>query len=116
MTLRGFRLDGQDRLNDLVSLHGSCSGLTLEDIQFYGFRHNGVVLHGCNGSPEQPVLLRRLCIAPSHPANSAIFLNADHEEANRHIRILDCRLEGLYPDAVRIHGSAQDLELTRNRE
>ena len=73
--MRGFRLDGQDRINDLVSIHGSSAGLTLEDMEFYSFRHNGVVLQGCNGSPEQPVLLQRLCIAPSHPAQ--------HEEVDR---------------------------------
>lgn len=116
LTLKGFKLDGQDRVNDLVSLHGSSEGLRLEDLHLSGFRHNGVVLHGCRGSEEQPITLQCLYIAPSRPAKSAVLLEANEEEANRHICILDCCFKGSYPVAVRLHGPACDIELSRNRE
>jgi serine/threonine protein kinase len=116
LTLKGFRLDGQDCVNNLVSLHGSSAGLLLEDLHLYGFRHNGVVLHGCKGSGEQPVTLQRLCIAPTRLNDSAVLLETDEGEANQHIRILDCCFEGRHPVAVRLNGPALDIELNRNRE
>jgi hypothetical protein len=116
LTMERFTLDGQDRVNDLVSLTGSSAGLTLEDLDLHGFRQNGVVLHDCNGSEEQPITLQGLRIASTRPASSAVFLEAREGETNSYIRILDCCFEGPYQVAVRLHGPARELELSRNRE
>jgi hypothetical protein len=116
LTLRGFELDGQRRINDLVSLAGPSAGLILEDLDLHGFREYGVVLHDCSGSSEQPITLQRLRIAPAQLANSAVFLEASEGEVNHHIRVLDCSFEGTYQVAVRLQGPARDIELSRNRE
>ncbi len=116
LALAGFTLDGQDRVNNLVSLVGPSAGLTLEDLDLHGFRKNGVVLRDCSGSGKHPITLQRLRIATVGPANSAVFLEAREGEANSHIRILDCFFEGPYQVAVRLHGPARDLDLSRNRE
>jgi hypothetical protein len=116
LTLKGFTLDGQDRVNDLVSLTGPSAGLTLEDLDLHGFQQNGVVLHDCSGREEQPITLQGLHIASIRPASSAVFLAAREGEANSYIRILDCFFDGPYQVAVRLLGPARDLELSRNRE
>jgi serine/threonine protein kinase len=115
LTLKGFTLDGEDRVKDLVSLAGPSAGLTLEDLHLQGFQRNGVVLRHGTGTAEQPVTLQRLRIKPVRAAASAVAFEALGGESNRHVRVLDCRLEGPYQSAVRLGGPATDIELRRNR-
>jgi serine/threonine protein kinase len=115
LTLKGFTLHGEDRVQDLVSLAGPSSGLTLEDMQLQGFQRSGVALHHCTGTDKLPVTLQRLRIVPVRAASSALSFEAGSGESNRHVRILDCRLEGPYQSAVELRGPAADIELKHNR-
>ena len=115
LTLTGFTLHGEERVQDLVSLAGPSAGLTLEDMQLQGFRRNGVVLHHCTGTDKLPVTLQRLRIVPVRAASSALAFEAGSGESNRHVRVLDCRLEGPYQAAVELRGPAADIELKHNR-
>jgi serine/threonine protein kinase len=115
LTLKGFTLHGEERVQDLVSLAGPSAGLTLEDMQLQGFCRNGVVLNHCTGTDKLPVTLQRLRIVPTRAAASALALEAGSGESNRHVRVLDCRLEGPYQSAVELRGPAADIELKHNR-
>jgi serine/threonine protein kinase len=42
VTLKGFTLDGEDRVEVLISLAGPSAGLTLDDMHLRGFRRHGV--------------------------------------------------------------------------
>ncbi len=115
LTLKGFTLHGEERVQDLVSLAGPSAGLTLEDMQLQGFRRNGVVLHHCIGTEKLPVTLQRLRIVPVRAASAALALVAGSGESNRHVRVLECRLEGPYQAAIELRGPAADIELKHNR-
>jgi serine/threonine protein kinase len=73
--LRNFALDGRDRLDELISVSGTCPGLVLEDLRLTGFRVRGVALQRCVDDANRPVELRRLDVPPGRPVtDDARFL------------------------------------------
>jgi serine/threonine protein kinase len=113
--LSGMTLDGQDRVQQLVVLTGSCPGLTLAQLHLTGFRQTALTLRGCTGAEDRPITLEQLRIAPAHAAESALALEAPADERTQHVRLRDCRLEGPYRAAVVFSGPATDVVLTGNR-
>jgi serine/threonine protein kinase len=115
LRFKGLTFDGQDHVKDLIALSGSCPGLVLEDTTFKGFTRSAVCLHGCTGSADQPVTLERLRAKPTRSAASAFLFEGRADEGNRHVRVLDCRLEGPYQAAVLFAGPAGEIEFRHNR-
>ncbi len=115
LTIKGFVFDGQDRVQDLIVLSGSCPGLTLEDLHLKGFQRSALVLHDCKGSSDQPVSVYRVRVAPTREAATALAFDAQTEDGNAHIVVADCRFEGPFQAAVAFAGPASEVEFKHNR-
>ncbi len=115
LTVRGFVLDGQDRVQNLVVLSGSCPGLTLEDLHLKGFQRSALCFRDCKGSGDLPVSVHRVRVTPTREALSALAFDAQGEEGNANVVVSDCRFEGPYEAAVTFAGPATEIEFKRNR-
>src|SRR5262249_38611053 len=97
LRIRGFTLDGQGRVKDLVILSGVCPGFTMEEVQLRGFTHYGLFLFNCEGRADKPVHLARLKIVRSNPREVGMFFDAlpkVREGVNQHIVVEESRVEG----------------------
>ncbi len=115
LRVRNFTLDGRELVRHLVTLSGPCPGLTLEDVRLRGFRSSAVHLTNCTGDAEAPVLLRRLHAAPARESEAGVLLEAYPDQACRHVRVADCRLDGPCQAGVAVAGPVADVELSGNR-
>jgi serine/threonine protein kinase len=117
--LKGFVLDGQDHVNDLVVLRGKCPGLVLENLQLKGFTRSAVALHNCAApGNDLAIRLQGLRATTTMQAPSALAFHVDPKAAlpqNRNILICDCRLEGPFKSAIEFAGAVQDLKFMNNR-
>jgi hypothetical protein len=113
--LKGFVLDGEERVRDLVTLSGGCPGLTLEDLDLHGFVGGAVQLARCTGTEDQPVTLQRLRIRPAKGGEAALAFTGGPGQASRNVLIRDCRFEGPCRAAVQLAGPVTDVRLVRNR-
>jgi serine/threonine protein kinase len=117
--LKGFLLDGQERVNELITLSGSCRKLILDDLDLQGFKETGVALWNCTGNGEaEPVVLRRIRLAAREEIKSAVSFSANQNVIpayNQAIQVIDCRFEGPFGSAVRIAGPVLDLKCRGNR-
>jgi hypothetical protein len=95
-----------------VTLSGPCPGVILEDVRLRGFRASAVHLTNCTGGEGNPVVLRRLHVAPTREAGAALLLEAYPDQACRRLRVSDCRLEGPAHAGVLIAGPVDDVELS----
>jgi serine/threonine protein kinase len=119
LTVKGFTLDGEGRLDDLAVLFGQCPDLILEDIHFQGFKRSAVDILHCAGSTEQPVILKGLRAIVGTKAEAALLFGFRESivkpRGNEHIRVSDCILAGPYQTAVELIGPEQDIEFRSNR-
>jgi serine/threonine protein kinase len=119
LAVKGFALDGENRLDDLVVLFGECPGLTLESVECQGFKHSAVNILHCTGTAERPVALMGLRATTVNKAEAALLFN--HRESitkphgNDHIRVSDCVFVGPFSAAVELIGPERDLEFRGNR-
>jgi serine/threonine protein kinase len=117
--LKGFDIDGQDRVPDLVVLSGRCPGLVLEDLHLKGFTHSAVSLRNCTASTSSaPVTLHKVRITSSKITPAALDFQVNSRVApglNRDVVVADCRLEGPFQAAVDIAGPVNNLEFRHNR-
>src|SRR5262249_21596645 len=58
--LRGFTIDGNNQVADLVRLTGRVPGVTLSKLQFKGFKRAAVQVRNCQGDMNQWVVLSDL--------------------------------------------------------
>ena len=110
LRIKGFILDGLDRIPTLVVVSGNCPGTTLDGLHFQGFQQCAVIFDRAAGTSDEPVSLTNSRIAPATSKPSALRF----EEAY-HVHISDNRLEGPYQAAIALNGPTTNLEFTRNR-
>jgi serine/threonine protein kinase len=115
LRLKGFHLDGRDRLARLVVLEGTCPGLTLEDVTLTGFAGSGLTLSDCQGEDVRPVSLDRLRTVGGPSAAAGLSFEAGPGQVNGHVRVRDGRFEGPCPALVRVDGSLGPVAFHRNR-
>jgi serine/threonine protein kinase len=117
LRLKGFIFDGQNRVPDVITLTGSCPGLSLEDVQLINFSRYGVAAWNCYGRPDARVTFSRVRIVGGGDKPSAVYLHARTSmPPNQHLTFSDCRLEGPYKSgAVVIEGPTQDIQFKGNR-
>jgi serine/threonine protein kinase len=115
LTIRGCVLDGQDRVQNLIVLSGSCPGLTLEDLHLKGFRRSALCFRDCQGGNELPVSVHRVRVTPTRESASALAFEGRPEDGNANIAVADCRFEGPFQAAVTFSGPASEVEFKRNR-
>jgi hypothetical protein len=98
LTVRGFILDGGDKVNQVIMLHGNCPGLKLENLKIKGFKEAGVLVTNCAGTSERPVTLSRLTfIADGQPKDAGVLFkyapNIKDPPRNQHINVHKCTIE-----------------------
>jgi serine/threonine protein kinase len=117
--IKGFTIDGDNRVPDLIVVTGRCPGLTLEDVQLQGFQHSGVTLWDCSGerAPEGEIILKSVRVLAYKKADCALRMSSDPWGAagNEYLTVTDCRFEGPYQAAVKIDGPLTDVRFRRNR-
>src|SRR5262249_34853349 len=119
--LKGFILDGKDRVHDLIVLSGPCSGLVLEDNWLQGFKRSGVVTWNCQGrSDKELVTLKGIrTISTKKETDSALIFNANpkiNPPVNQFITVQECRFEGPYRKAaVQLASPMLSVEFRHNR-
>jgi serine/threonine protein kinase len=95
LVVRGFVLDGGDKVEQIISLHGNCPGLKLEDLQIKGFKKSGILITNCAGTSERPVVLSRLAFFAEGPKRDSGLLfryvrENQEPPKNKHIKVQNC--------------------------
>jgi hypothetical protein len=103
LTIQHLVLDGGDRANEVVRLHGNCPGLKLDDLKIKGFKQSGVLITNCGGTPEKPVSLLHLRFFADNKQRDAgiAFKHVDgwaNPPQNQHIIVQSCYFEGQFKD------------------
>jgi eukaryotic-like serine/threonine-protein kinase len=99
LKVRGFIMDGDNKVEEAVSLHGNCPGLKLEDLKIKGFTKAGVLVTNCAGTTERPVTLSRLTFIGEGQQKEAGLLFSfakaiKDPPLNQHIKVQKCTFEG----------------------
>jgi serine/threonine protein kinase len=97
--IKGFTLDGEDRLEILVNLFHRCPGVTLEDLKLQGFKKYGIWVTNCEGGPERPVEFKRLEFLTTQKGQTALFFSIepgirDLIAQDRYFAFHDCTFAG----------------------
>jgi hypothetical protein len=98
--LKGFLLDGDNRLDSLVVLFDHCPGTTLEDLTFQNFKHSGCHVTNCAGgaAPDRHLFLLDLTFVTTRPDQAGIFLTISDRIPdllkNRYITVRNPQLKG----------------------
>jgi serine/threonine protein kinase len=117
LTIKGFRLDGQGRVNTLIQVTGPAAGLILEELHCRGAAQP-LALQDAWGSTDRPITLRSLRFQGAPGGEIAIRLqttSADRASATRAVTVQLCRFEGPYQAAIAIAGPTRDLEIRECR-
>jgi hypothetical protein len=119
-SLKGFTFDGENQVDDLLTVTGLCPGLRLENLELRNFRRRAVTLFNCSGRGDAPITLSQTRIVGDWKVKrTALAIQsrpvAGYLPTNRQIVIQDCRFEGLFDVVVLLDGSVLDLTLVRNR-
>ena len=117
--LKGFTLDGDNRVDDLVALFGRCPGLTLEDIYCQGFKRSAVNISHCSGRSDRPVSLLGLRAVTTNKVEAALLFGFRQSiidpRGNDHVRVVNCMFVGPYEAAIELVGPEQNVEFQGNR-
>jgi serine/threonine protein kinase len=115
LRLKGFRLDGRNRVDDLVVLTGRCPGVHLEDVQLGGFRRCAVQFKDCAGEPKWPVLLARVRITGGAENGFGLVFRGGPEGPSRGVQVRDSRVEGPMQAGVQLAGPVASAQFRGNR-
>jgi hypothetical protein len=115
--VKGFSLEGDQRVNTLVRVSGPSAGLRLEDLYFTDARQQSLVLADCAAPVEQPLTVEHVRFTTLHDYSIASHHNAaairpaavectaesaSGTAAPLHLAIRSCRFEGMFRAAVLI--------------
>jgi len=118
LRVRGFVLDGQGTVAELVRLSGRGAGSTLEDIQVVDPARAGVVLRGWSGESDRPAGLRGVRFSTGNEAEAALLIEPEPDrraEGSRAVRVASCRFVGPFGAAILIAGPVSGLDVERCR-
>jgi serine/threonine protein kinase len=97
--------DGEDRVEKLIRLGGSCPGVLLENVQLERFTKNALSIASCAGEANRPLEVRHLVVrAPAPGAESALLFSGNPKRPNAHMVFSDCKLDGAYLRALKEKG------------
>ncbi len=116
--VKGFTLDGENRVNLLVNLYHRCPGARLEDLKLQGFKQYGIWVTNCEGgqAPEQHIQLTRLEFTTTAAKQAALYFSIEPGARkdipnNRYFAFHECTFAG--PGAkvtVRDPSAVADIE------
>jgi serine/threonine protein kinase len=99
--IKGFTLDGENRVDMLVNLYHRCPGVRLEDLKLIGFKKYGIWVTNCAGgaAPGQGIQFDRLEIVTTRREQAAVYFSIassvrDAPSKNEFFHFRDCKLEG----------------------
>jgi len=99
--VKGFTLDGDNRVDILVNLYHYCPGARLEDLKLIGFKKYGVwVTNGAGGkTPDQRIQFDRLEIVTTQKEQAAFHFSIassvrDAPAKNEFFLLRDCKFDG----------------------
>jgi serine/threonine protein kinase len=115
LRVKGFRMDGRNRLDYLVTLGGPCPGVQLEDVHMRGFRRAAVQFKDCAGEPKRPVVLAKVRIAGGAENAFGLVFRGSPDSANREVQVRDSRLEGPLQAGVQLAGPVASAQFQGNR-
>ncbi|MHB1424385.1 MAG: serine/threonine protein kinase [Gemmataceae bacterium] len=99
--IKGFTLDGDNRVDILVNLFHRCPGVRLEDLRLQGFKKFGIWITNCEGgeAPERRIQFNRLEFATTDKPQAALFFSIepgmrDAIPKNRYLTFHDCTFAG----------------------
>jgi serine/threonine protein kinase len=99
--LKGFTLDGENRINALVNLANYCPGTRLEGLTLQGFKQYGIWVTNCEGGskPDEHVVFTGLTFRTTDPKQTAINFDIlatfkDQLPKNTNFIVRDCKFEG----------------------
>jgi eukaryotic-like serine/threonine-protein kinase len=99
--IKGFTLDGEDRVEMLVNLFHRCPGVRLEGLTLQGFKKYGIWVTNCEGGEgkKQRIQLNRLQFTTSKAEQAAVFFSIeagtrDAIPKNRNIVFTACAFAG----------------------
>jgi serine/threonine protein kinase len=97
--IKGFTLDGEDRLDFLVNLFHHCPGAKLEALKLQGFKKYGIWITNCEGSPDRRIEFNRLEFVTTQKEQAALFFSIepgirDLIPKDRYFTFHDCTFAG----------------------
>jgi serine/threonine protein kinase len=99
--IKGFILDGENRLDILVNLFHRCPGVELEDLKLQGFKKFGIWITNCEGGEavDRRIQFKRLQFVTAEKAQSALFFSIEPNiragiAKNRSFAFHDCTFAG----------------------
>jgi serine/threonine protein kinase len=118
--IKGFVLDGEHRVPELIRMTGDCSDAQLENLTGLGFTQTGLVLHHCGSHQTgKPVAFSRLHIFSSVGASAAVAFEASSSgseaPANHDLTFDQCFFAGDASRAVLITGPIENVRLLNSR-
>jgi serine/threonine protein kinase len=117
--VKGFILDGQNRVADLIALSSGCPGLVLEDVQLQGFNRAAVTIKNCVPNlAGDGITFQDIRTTTAKEAQAALLFQVDPKNlpaANRRVTVRNCCFEGPYKAAVELAGPIIDMEFQHNR-
>lgn len=75
--VKGFTLDGENRVDVLMNLYHRCPGARFEDMKLMGFRKYGIWVTNCEGGkePERRIQFNRLEFVTAQPDQTAFYFS-----------------------------------------
>jgi serine/threonine protein kinase len=97
--IKGFTLEGEDRLDLLVNLFHRCPGVKLEALKLQGFKKYGIWVTNCEGSPERRIEFNHLEFVTTQNEQSALYFSIepgirDVIPKDRYFAFHDCTFTG----------------------
>jgi serine/threonine protein kinase len=99
--IKGFTLDGENRVEMLVNLYHRCPGVRLEDLKLIGFKKYGIWVTNCAGGAGagQGIQLDRLEIVTTRQEQAAVYFSIassvrDAPSKNEFFHFHDCTFQG----------------------
>jgi serine/threonine protein kinase len=99
--LKGFTLDGENKVDILLNISHHCPGAKFEDLQLKGFKKYGIWVTNCEGgaSIDQHVLLHQVQFVTSQKEQTALYFSIERyfQDAipkNRFFIVRDCKFDG----------------------
>lgn len=124
LKLKGFVLDGENKMEELIRISGSCPGLTLENLRLRNFKRTGIHVSGCNNRRGREARLQGLQIdlpaataRDKHtpgPAALGFYSVPGQFMVSQFVIVQDCRFEGPYEAAVHFRSNVAHTFFERN--
>jgi serine/threonine protein kinase len=96
--LRGFTINGNNEVNDLIRLTGRIPGATLSRLQLKGFKRAAVQVRNCQGESGRRVTISELVTPPDANAETPVAFDIDslRPAPSSFLAIRNCRFDGTY--------------------